>query len=288
MACVNCWPSDPAWPVADAFGRWQASLALAYASRDGRTVPTLRRHQGPLRVQKHFHPEGPGVCHHILVHPPGGIAGGDALRLEVDVGAGAHALVTSPGAAKWYRGSGEATQDTVLRVGDGAVLEWLPQEAILYAGARCAIRNRMELLGAARLVFADVVCLGRPGSDERFDSGRWRQHGELFRDGRLLWCEETSLQGGDALLDHAAGMGGATVTGSLLWAGDPLPAALHEACLAIPVNGRAAATQLPAVWTARCLCPSVEDAWRWLRAVWALLRPVMLALAAAPPRIWAT
>lgn len=273
---------------ADAFGRWHASLELAYAWRDGVTVPSLRRHQGPLRVQKHFHPEGPAVCHHIIVHPPGGIAGGDALRIAVEAGAGAQALITSPGAAKWYRGAGEATLDVRLTLADAAVLEWLPLETILYSGAHCAIRNRIDMTGSAQLLFADVLCFGRPGSGERFDQGRWRQTGEIRRDGRLLWCEQSCVAGDDPLLDAAAGLAGATVMGSLLWAGRPLPAELHEAILALPMAGRAGATQLPELWSARCLCDSVEEAQRWLRAVWSLLRPALLGRAAVSPRIWAT
>lgn len=273
---------------ADAFGHWRAALTLAYASRDGATVPVRRRHHGPLRVQKHFHPEGPAVCHHIIVHPPGGIAGGDALRIDIAVDSGAHALITSPGAAKWYRGTGEATLDLALTLAEGAVLEWLPLETIVYSGAHCRIRNRIDLAGDARLLFADVICLGRPGCGERFDHGRWRQAGEIRRDGRLLWCEETCIDGDDPLLDAAAGLAGATVTGSLLWVGPPLPDELHEACLALPLAGRAGATQLPDAWSARCLCDSVEEAQRWLRAVWVLLRPAMLGRAAVMPRIWAT
>lgn len=295
---MSCLPFDNAVAAAtagdalaggvDVFGRWHASLELAYARRDGVTVPSLRRHRGPLRVQKHFHPEGPAVCHHIVVHPPAGIVGGDALRISVEVGTGAHALITSPGAAKWYRGACDATLELSLTLADQSVLEWLPLETIVYSGAHCAIRNHIELSGSAQLLFADVLCLGRPGSGERFDQGRWRQTGEIRRDGRLLWCEQSSVAGNDPLLDSAAGLGGATVMGSLLWVGPPVPEELHAACLALPLAGRAGATCLPDAWSARCLCDSVEEAQHWLRSVWSLLRPTMLGRAAVAPRIWAT
>jgi len=81
---------------------WQARLDLRYSASAGeRTVLSHRRHTGPLLVQKPFYPEGPRVCHSTLVHPPGGIAGGDRLELHVEVEAGAHAVITTPGAAKW-------------------------------------------------------------------------------------------------------------------------------------------------------------------------------------------
>src|SRR5690606_12887721 len=81
-----------------------------------------------LRVQKHLYAEGPEVCQHIIVHPPGGIAGGDRLDIDVAVGAGAWAQLTSPGAAKWYRAAAPAFQQLRLRVEAGATLEWLPRK----------------------------------------------------------------------------------------------------------------------------------------------------------------
>ena len=109
---------------------WHAELELGYARFGDTTRPVMRRHLGPLRVQKHLYAEGPEVCQHIIVHPPGGIAGGDRLDISAHVGAGAWAQLTSPGAAKWYRASGPAYQTLDLTVEAGATLEWLPQETI--------------------------------------------------------------------------------------------------------------------------------------------------------------
>lgn len=290
---VNCSPSElpVAACVVDALGCWNAELELAYARQGGVTVPTLRRHVGPLRVQKHFYPEGPDVCQHIIVHPPGGIAGGDSLRIAVQVADDAHALLTSPGAAKWYCGGRESTLVLDLQVSAGAVLEWLPLETIFFSGSNSVVRNHIRLTGDAKFLYADVLCFGRPGSGEPFDAiaaGSWRQQGEVWRDGRLLWMEEAALAAGDAALTSAVGMGGATVLGTLLWAGPPVPADIHAACVALPLQGRGGVTQLPEIWSARCLCHSAEDAQHWLRGLWALLRPAMIGRPAVPPRIWAT
>ena len=89
---------------------WHAELELSYARFGDSTRPVLRRHLGPLRVQKHLYAEGPEVCQHIIVHPPGGIAGGDRLDIRASVGRDAWAQITSPGAAKWYRAAGPAYQ----------------------------------------------------------------------------------------------------------------------------------------------------------------------------------
>lgn len=269
---------------------WSARLELAYALRDGRTVPVHRRHVGPLRVQKHFHPEPSGACHQIVVHPPGGVAGGDALSLEVSLEAGAHALITSPGAAKWYDGhERQAFQELDVRVAPGATLEWLPQETILFDGAEVNLCSRFRLSGDARLLAADVVCLGRPASGEVFAGGGWKQHTCIERDGRLLYVEPLSLAGGGALLASRVGLGGKSVMATLLWAGPPVPPELHRACREVGGPGLlAAVSQLPEVWVARCLADSAEAAHAYCRTLWRMLRPALVGHAAHPPRIWNT
>src|SRR5262245_11582405 len=110
---------------------WRAELALSFEHRAGRTVLAARRHTGPLVVQKPLYPEGAGVCHAIVVHPPAGIAGGDELEISADAAPRAHALLTTPGAGRWYRSAGPwARQALAFEVGDGACVEWLPQETI--------------------------------------------------------------------------------------------------------------------------------------------------------------
>src|SRR5688572_24226503 len=86
---------------------WKARLALGFSRLEGKTRLTRREHDGPLVVQKPLYPEssaqGSGPCHIIVVHPPGGAAGGDELAIALDAGEGAQALLTTPGAGKWYR-----------------------------------------------------------------------------------------------------------------------------------------------------------------------------------------
>jgi len=118
-------------------GGWQASLELAFAAdTSGATRLDRRAHRGPFLVQRPFFPEGREVCHVYLLHPPGGLVGGDELRLDLRVGEGARALVTTPAAGKAYRTLGPVSRQTqALSVADGAALEWLPQETIVYDGA---------------------------------------------------------------------------------------------------------------------------------------------------------
>ncbi|WP_282288230.1 urease accessory protein UreD [Pseudomonas sp. PS02302] len=266
---------------------WLARLELAYARQGDWTRPTTRRHLGPLRVQKHLHAEGPEVCQHIIVHPPGGIAGGDRLDIDVSVGATAWAQLTSPGAAKWYRADSAAHQQIDLRVAAGATLEWLPQETIVFSGAQARLATRIELEGDARLCYWDIVALGRPASAERFTEGLFQAHLDIRRDGTPLWHERQRLVGADRLLDSPIGLAGQPVFATLLITGT-LDADTLARCRELGLAVRGDLTQLPGLVVARCLAAESLQARAWLIEVWRLLRPALLGRAAVPPRIWST
>tara|TARA_R100000541_G_scaffold340_25_gene2735 strand:- start:7974 stop:8846 length:873 start_codon:yes stop_codon:yes gene_type:complete len=266
---------------------WNAELELAYARFDGSTRPVLRRHSGPLRVQKHLYPEGPEVCQHIIVHPPGGIAGGDRLDISASVGNGAWAQLTSPGAAKWYRAGGPAFQSVQLRVEAGATLEWLPQETIVYSAAQAELTTTIELEGNARLFYWDIIALGRPASGERFDAGHFQAQLNIRRDGDLLWHERQRVVGNDGLLDSPIGLDGQPVFATMIVSGE-IDADLMERCRELPGRVRGDLTQLPGLVVARCLCDEALHARAWLIGLWRLLRPELLGREAVAPRIWST
>jgi urease accessory protein len=276
-------------PVAPALytPSWHAELELAYARFGAGTRPVLRRHKGPLRVQKHLYAEGPEVCQHIIVHPPGGIAGGDRLDVTASVGAGAWAQLTSPGAAKWYRAAGPAYQQLNLKVAAGATLEWMPQETIVYSAAQAELHTVIELEGDARLLYWDVVALGRPAAGERFDRGHFQSHLDIRRDGRALWHERQHVNGDDGLLDSPIGLDGQPVFATLLITGTLDPDLLQR-CRELPGKVRGDLTQLPDLLVARCLASEALHARDWLIALWTLLRPALLGREALAPRIWST
>lgn len=266
---------------------WHAELELGYARFGDSTRPVLRRHQGPLRVQKHLYAEGPEVCQHIIVHPPGGIAGGDRLDISASVGVDAWAQITSPGAAKWYRAAGPAYQQLDLQVAAGATLEWLPQETIIFSAAQAELSTSINLEGDARLLYWDVVALGRPASGERFDLGHFQANLDIRRDGQLLWHERQRIVGGDGLLDSPIGLDGQPVFATLLVTGE-IDSDLLEQCRSLPNDVRGDLTQLPGLLVARCLASEALLARGWLIDLWRLLRPALLGREAVPPRIWST
>jgi urease accessory protein len=266
---------------------WHAELELGYARFGDSTRPVQRRHKGPLRVQKHLYAEGPEVCQHIIVHPPGGIAGGDRLQIRASVECDAWAQLTSPGAAKWYRATGPAYQTLDLSVAAGATLEWLPQETIVFSAAQAELSTRIELQGDAQLFYWDLVALGRPASDERFDLGHFQSHLDIRRDGQLLWHERQRIVGGDGLLDSPIGLDGQPVFATLLATGE-IDSPLLERCRSLPHAVRGDLTQLPGLLVARCLASEALLARAWLIDLWRLLRPALLGREALPPRIWST
>ena len=199
---------------------WHAELQLRFARSGERIVLRENRHFGPLRVQKALYPEGDAVCQTILLHPPSGIAGGDQLQIRAAVENGAHAQLTTPGAGKWYRSAGaDAGQQIELSVGDGATLEWLPQESIVFDGARAHMRTRVSLAADSRFIGWDVLCLGRAASGERFSSGRFDLFYRIDRDGTPLWIERGRFDGSDPMLASPAGWDGAGVCATLLATG---------------------------------------------------------------------
>ncbi|WP_374240218.1 urease accessory protein UreD [Zoogloea sp.] len=273
---------------------WHAELHLAFARAGGRTVLRDNRHCGPLRVQKALYPEGEGVCQAVVLHPPSGIAGGDHLLISATVGAGAHAQLTTPGAGKWYRSGGaEASQRIELAVEEGAALEWLPQESIVFDGARAHMETRVRLAAGSRFIGWDILCLGRAAAGEHFTHGRFDLLCRIKRDGAPLWLERGGFDGADPMLASPAGWAGHSVGGTLLCAFPDLPrqaAGLLEALRAIAPDDGAGhgITALPGVLVARYLGDNSEAARRWLARLWQILRPACCGRPAVPPRIWNT
>lgn len=269
---------------------WRAELRLAYERRGDRTVLAARSHVGPLVVQRPLYPEGSAVCHTILVHPPAGIAGGDRLSVDVDVGSGAHALLTTPGAGKWYRSAGARGGLTQrIAVAAGAVCEWLPQESLVFDGAFGDLATEVSLSGDACFIGAELLCFGRTGSGERFTRGELAMCTRIVRDGRPMWLERGKLGGGSALLSSDVGLQGEPVSGSLLVAAPQVDMDLLEAWRALaPTVGTGGVTLLPGLLVARYLGPACEPGREWFARLWAAVRPAVAGRPMQTPRIWNT
>jgi urease accessory protein len=274
---------------------WQGHLTLNYR-RDGERSIVHDRHSGPLRVLQSLYPEAPGICHNVLVHPPGGIVGGDVLQIDVNLAADSHALITTPGATRFYRSLGdEAVQSLVAKVAPGARLEWLPLETICHRNTLAENRMRFELAPGAEMIGWDVLALGLPASGEAFDAGRYTQQIELPG----VWLERGTVDGSDTrLLQSPLGFAGHPVLATMWFAAgkaldaarrDVLIDAAREVTAAHPLAPRAGCSAPHAeVVVVRVLAQRVEPAMGLLSAVWARWREFAWAIPACTPRVWRT
>ena len=273
---------------------WKAQLTLHYTHREGRTG-AHDLHEGPLRVLQRLYPEGPGICHHVIVHPPGGVVGGDELHVQAMLDEGAHALVTTPGATRFYRSEGAlALQHTRLTLAAGSRMEWLPMETLAYSG--CIAENRLtaELAPGAEMMGWDLLGLGLPAAGQAWTQGVFTQHLELPG----VWLERARVTADDPLLKSPLGWAGQTVLATLWFAaGAPLPTSRRDALLDAArgcVQGHALApcagvtAPQSRVLVLRVLAPQVEPAMQLLAAVRAAWRREAWGMNAEPPRIWRT
>ncbi|RJG05476.1 urease accessory protein UreD [Noviherbaspirillum cavernae] len=280
-------------PVDDAAAstRWKARLSLGFADDAGTTRLVERSHFGPLRVQKPLYPEGSDICHAIVIHPPGGVVGGDELTITANVGAHAHAFITTPGAAKWYKANGSVSHQKVrLDVAQGASLEWLPQETIFFNAAHVRLDQHISLERDASYIGCEVLCFGRTASGEIFDTGRIEQRTSIRYDSKLIWFEQGALGGDEASMHSPLALAGKTVCATLIAAGKVLPASVIAGIRdeAMSNGDLFGATQLKSVLVVRYLGTSSETAKQLMTRAWHRIRPELMGREAVVPRIWNT
>lgn len=245
---------------------------------------------GPLRVQKPFYPDD-GACHVYLLHPPGGMAGHDELSVDVDVAAGAHALLTTPAANKMYRSGGPTTR-LATRLNVSGALEWLPQGSILFGGSRVNQVTDIRLAPGARLIAWDLLALGRAASGDHYAAGDYTQRLSVSLADAPLLLDRQSFAAGSDVLQAPWGLAGRGAIGTLL--ATPADADLVALARAAATAGQVevslvrAGTEGQGLLIARALGDDVTRIQLALTPVWSALRPALLGCAAVPPRIWAT
>ena len=272
---------------------WHASLQINY-QREAERCVARHQHSGPLRLLQSLYPEGDAVCHNVLVHPPGGLVGGDTLDLRVQCGPHSHGLITTPGATRFYRSGGAlALQQTHLQLQAGARLEWLPLEALCYSGCIAENRLTMELQPGAELMGWDVVALGLPKADQPFATGQLTQHIELPG----VWLERGRIAAEDQRLLHSPlGLAGNACIANLFFVtGQAMERQRRELALetARAVLGQHAlaagvTSPHPQVIVARVLAPLVEPAFALLRQIRKEWRRALWDKTPVDPRIWST
>jgi urease accessory protein len=270
---------------------WQASLELSFQYRDPRTVLIRNQHLGPLLVQKALYPEGPGTCHVAVLHPPGGIAAGDDLQVRAALEGRSRALLTTPGATKWYRCDADrARQQLHFSLAGDAVLEWLPRENILFDGSNISMALDVALAADSKYFGWEILSFGRRASGESWRRGSLEMHTSIRREGRVLWSERAYIDADSGFAQSAVGLSGFTVCGTFVIAGYEVDSALLAACRQVqpsPGDARSGITRVPGVLIARYLGGSTEEVFSWFTNLWTVLRPALSGKAACVPRVWA-
>ncbi len=273
---------------------WHAHLELDYRRDTAQRTVLRHAHTGPLRILKSLYPEGDGICHNVIVHPPGGLVGGDVLDVAVHAGADAHGLISTPGATRFYRSDGPpTTQNVALALEPGARLEWLPLEAIAYPGCDAHNTLRATVAEGAELIGWDVCALGLPTAGQAFDRGSLTQHLEIPG----LWLERSRIDAADTrLLESPLGLNGQRCLGTLwLACGTSITRDRREHLLQAvravldsgPEGLQAGATcPNPQMIVVRAVAPLVEPLMALFQRVWGTLRAEAWGLPSVPPRIW--
>ena len=278
-------PTRSAQPT-DTTEGWTARLELGFAQRGDRTYLSHRRHAGPLIVQRPFFPE-PHACHVYVVHPPGGIVGGDELTIDIRANTGSHALLTTPAATKFYRCESKRARQVQQIALDRAVLEWLPQETIFYPGALARSETIVRMDRSSRFIGWEIPCLGLPARGEGFDRGELQLDMELWIDDEPRLIDSLRIDGSHTARHAVWGLNGFDAIGTLL--AYPTDRSMLEAVRALAHDEvEFAVSSVDDVLVCRTLGRQAEAIKRQFIAVWQVLRRAMLGKAALAPRIWAT
>lgn len=269
---------------------WEGILELEYRHREGETLISHQRTQAPLKLQCPFYPEGKAICHSVILHTAGGIVGGDRLSQTLHLHPHSQVFITTPAATKIYRSNGKTAHQTVtLSVEANAILEWFPQETIVFNGAQYHPKIRVELGENALWLGWDITRFGRSARGEEFLQGEWRSQTEIWRKGVPLWVDRQYLRGNPEILHSYNGLNGYPLVGTLVWMGKPVPPDIiaqarnagHE------LSGETGVTQLQEQGLiCRYRGNSTAEVRQWFTMVWHLLRQSGLGRLPIKPRIW--
>ena len=274
--------------VAPGSQNWEAFLQLELRAGENKTHLVPIKRYGPLSVQRPFYPEAE-CCHVYLLHPPGGVVGGDKLELQLDLKPDAKALFTTAGAGKFYRSAADTAQVRQrFEVAAGSYLEFLPQENIYFPGAQVRAKTSIQVAPGGSVMVWEKHCFGRPANQEFFASGEIISEIELRDAEKLIFTEKQRINADE--LNRSSGLRHYPVTGSFLIYGTSLEKAVLDNLRTLsPLDGVCGVTQLkPKLIVARYMGNSTRDIDAYFVRLWERLRPLVMQQAATHPRIWKT
>ena len=267
---------------------WIAELELRFSKSKSKTFLSTRKHIGPLTIQRPFYPEG-DLCHLYLLHPPGGIVGGDQLSIEVNTDSNSSALLTTPGATKVYRTSDHkhSTINQNFIVAEDSSFEWLPMETIVFPGANSQFSSKLLLSGNARVAAWEVYCLGRPAINESFDFGSLNFSLELWRDGIPILFDKLMIDKTE--LGNIVGLRSFPVFGTFIISKTNKKVLETVRAMMIETDSCVTGvTQIEDIIIVRSLAKKTYLVQDLFKKIWQTVRPLVFEREASIPRIWAT
>lgn len=273
---------------------WKGQLLLQYERNNQGQTTVSHRHTGPMRVFKSLYPQGPEICHTVLIHPPGGLVGGDVLSLDIELKQGSHAFIGTPGAARFYASDHlTSTQQVNIIMQAESRLEWCPLETLAYPGCQAHSRWSAHMHPSAEMIAWDISALGLPASKQRFDRGVYAQRFEVVN----CWLEQGRIDASDTrLMQGKLGLAGYSAMGTLWFATGATMSAhriesLVEGCRAALPTSQAellcgVTSPNSQMVVVRALAHTTEPILHTFQNVWKQLRQRAWDLKPVAPRIW--
>ena len=268
--------------------RSDGAAELGFARRFGVTRLAHLYQHDPCRFL--FPQVDPGeLLTAVLVTTSGGLAGGDCVRVGLSAGAGTAALVTSQAAEKVYRSTGPDTLlDIQVRVEADAWLEWLPQETILFDGARLNRRTELNVAPGGRLLAGECAVFGRTAHGESFTRGLLHDAWRVRCGERLIWADALRVDGdATGLLQHPAGFAGAVAHATIVYVADDAPAWLDLARDCLDGSGsRTGVSAVAGLLLVRLLGQNAQVLRRDIARFWAGFRHGVAGWPPQVPKLW--
>jgi len=274
--------SLPVEPHGDGANRQRARAeARAFFARVGaRTEPARLFETGGLRWR---FPRSSSPCEAAMVNTGGGVAGGDSYSVSLTLSEGAEVEATTPSAERIYRSDGAAAIITTrLALAPGARLFWLPQETLMFEGARLERRLDVDTSGEAAFIVAETLVFGRLAMGESRIDASLKDSWRVRRDGRLVFADETRLEHAGATLERKAVGAGARALSTIVASAPDVEARLPDLRAALDAAGsdiESGASAFDRLIVVRLLGPSSDR----LRAT---LITSIVALGGRKPRLW--
>jgi urease accessory protein len=260
--------------------RARAEARGSFARVGERTEPDRLFETGGLRWR---FPRSSNPCEAAIVNTGGGVAGGDSYAVSLTLSEGAEVEATTPSAERIYRSDGPAASiATQLVLAPNARLFWLPQETLLFDGARLERRLEVETSGKAAFIMVETLVFGRLAMGEDRIDARVLDSWRVRRDCRLVFADETRLEHAGASLDRKAVGAGARAVSTIVASAPNIEARLPDLRAALDAGSPAVesgASAFDGLVVARLLAASSDR----LRAA---VVASIVALGGRKPRLW--